>query len=698
MHTPIYHAVVSLLSRCDGAREQDGQGFNKVDAGYARWLASRFPDWSGASAYQAWNMLRKYQGQLRTMGLDWNALPVPDREAPRPASKEAPPPRTLRTIELGVGDTVILSFPYDPVLVVAVKEIKGAKWNAGSKVWSVPLGPAQVGALMMFAAAHRFDLADSAQEAIRARVDAMEDAKVASSASDAEILIEGLGGVLRPFQRAGVIYCLHAFGYDLSLFQTPLVDGSAARTGVEDYKGAPQRRGVLIGDEPGLGKTIQSIAVIQAIGAFPSLVVCPASVKWNWAREIRAWLPGKTVHVIEAGKNGHIPCVDFTIVNYDLLRKYDEMFIARKYKSLIFDESQALKSRKAQRTQSAKKLASYVPVLLALTGTPILNRPAELCSPLEILGRLPEFGGWWFFVKRYCAAKRGRFGLDVSGASNLEELSVRLRQTCMVRRLKADVLPELPAKTRTMIDVDISNRAEYEAAERDVIAWLSERAANDEEFVASIAGLSEEEQNRMRRQRGADAAEKAKRAEQLVRIEALKQCAVKGKMEEVKGWITDFLESDQKLVCFASHISFQKDIHALFPGSVHIFGEDTARDRQVAVDRFQQDPQCRLIVCSLAAGGLGINLTAASNVAFVEFGWNGAVMAQGEDRCHRMGQRDSVNAWWLVGKGTIEEDIVDLIEEKNRVIDSAIDGVGASVQESMLKELVSKLMKKGGAG
>lgn len=264
----------------------------------------------------------------------------------------------------------------------------------------------------------------------------------------------------------------------------------------------------------------------------------------------------------------------------------------------------------------------------------------------------------------------------------------------MVRRQKSEVLQELPPKTISVIEVDLENQKEYEAAEQNVILFLGQRAAKDAAFLASIAGHDAETQAILTRQHRASAEEKAARAEALVRIGTLKQIAAQGKLSAVNEWISNFLDSGEKLVLFAWHKKIQDAIFEAHPGAARIVGEDDSEDRQANVDRFQNDPSCRLIVCSIMAGGIGITLTAASDVLMVELPWNPSLFDQAVDRLHRIGQSGSVTCWTMLGKNSIDMDIWDLISRKRNDIDVAIDGSGAVAQESMLKELVDKLMRK----
>lgn len=442
--------------------------------------------------------------------------------------------------------------------------------------------------------------------------------------------------------------------------------------------------------------TVQALAVLRHENAFPAVVVCPSVVKTSWARHVKEWLPGCSVNILEGTRpnaQGNSLWADVTILNYDILPAWvQELRAAGPIKAVIFDESHYVKNHKAKRTEAAKALVKGVRVRLLLTGTPVLNRPQELLSQLGVMGRLDDLGGFWEFAKRYCQAQKTQWGWDMSGAANLEELNERLRSTCFVRRRKSEVLAELPDKRRATVTVELDNRKEYDAAEADVVGWIGLCAARDEEFLESIKLFSEEDKKRAIRAQRATAEARAEQAEQLVRIEALKQLAVKGKMEAVKEWLKNFLETGEKLVLFAHHREVVKTLAAEFD-CPSIIGDDDAESRQEAIDRFQDDPDTPLIVLSMKAGGIGITLTAASNVAFIELGWTPADHDQAEDRCHRIGQKNSVTAWYLTAERTIDEEIETLLNKKRSVVTAATEG-GEAEQTSILKDLVAWLSNR----
>ena len=452
-----------------------------------------------------------------------------------------------------------------------------------------------------------------------------------SSATDARLDLPGLSGELKPFQRAGVRYLL-------------------------------QQRRAFLADEQGLGKTIEALATLEADGAYPAVVVCPASLKLNWMREIERWLPQRSAQMLE-GNRGPVASAEITVVNYDIVAGRIDALEALRPQAVVLDESHYCKNPRAQRTQAAQRLASAVPrtgMLLALTGTPVMNRPPELISQLRILGRLGDFGSG------------AQFGQRFRGADAHQRLHWHLRARCFARRLKADVLPQLPAKTRAVVPIALDNEPEYRLAEQDVIAWLRSQPLDLRELDAKVAA--------------------ALRAERLVRLNALKLLAARGKLHAALHWIHDFLSSGERLVVFARHREIQRAVVERFPSALHVLGDDSQKARDNAVQTFQgADTQAnQLIVCSIEVAGQGITLTRSTNVAFLELDWTPAKHDQAEDRCHRIGQQDAVNATYLLAADTIDETIATLLERKRAVIGAVTDG-SVDDERAVLDALVAEL-------
>ena len=539
---------------------------------------------------------------------------------------------TEKSLTISKRGMAVIKFPFDSEIITEVKKLPQRTWDMKKKHWTAPI---TIGVLE-FADKYKFDVEDSVREKIIELTKKSTELLVQSTSTDADINIPSLNGTLMPYQKAGVAYA-----------------GSVGRC--------------LIADQMGLGKTVEAIASLEYRDAFPAIIVCPASLKENWKREINKWLPHRTVNIL-SGK-GNIANVDVNIVNYDIIGRFVEPIMHLKPMGLVLDESHYVKTSKTKRTEAVRDIAKKVPqsgTVLLLSGTPVTNRPEELVSQLEILGMLSRFGGKWAFLKRYTNAYHNGFGWDTKGASNLNELNMKLRQNCYIRRTKDEVLKELPAKTRNVVHVEPSGKGyvEYRKAEGDLLSFLAENG-----YRASDT------------------------AEHLRRTTVLKRLAADAKMESVIEWIDSFLEScDRKLVVFAHNVAIVDYLAGKY-GNLRVSGQDSMEDRQHAVDSFQKDPKARVIVLNLQAGGVGLTLTAGSDVCFVQQGWTPGEHDQAEDRCHRIGQENSVQVWYLIGVNTIDEDIYDLIDAKRAVVDAVTDGDEVQ-QAGVIGDLMKRLYAK----
>ena len=548
-----------------------------------------------------------------------------------------------------IGSKFTLRFDYDRDLNAQVRDLPGAKWSRASRSWTADLDASVE--VAQFALATNAVIETTAGYFLADAVDALTRIE-ASAASDADLTIEGLGGELLPFQRAGVSYVLKADG------------------------------GVMIGDQMGLGKTVQALATLAVFDARPAVVVCPASLKLNWQREAQTWLPGWSTHVITGTRAGQHrnPPADLTILNYDILDTWAD--VLPKPAAAILDESHYVKNGTTIRTRAAIRLSDRMDanaVRLCLTGTPIVNAPGEIVTQLRFLHRIDDFGGVAEFKRRY---QSGR---------NLPELNRRLRASCLVRRRKDDVLTDLPPKrwSQILVDGDSAEMREYRKAEKDIVSFLADRARK----VAMESGATTE----AAQQAAWEAILRAEAAEHLVAISALKRLAARAKIGAVRQWVQDFTDTGSKLVVFAHHRELVDLIATEFTNDCSITGTTTLDNRQQAVDRFQNDPDTQVIACSLKAAGVGLTLTAASDVLFIEQGWTPADMDQAADRCHRIGQTDSVTAWTMITSDTIDEDIANLIAAKRVIVDAVTDGTSDDEDESksILGDLLVKLTERG---
>ena len=527
---------------------------------------------------------------------------------------QAPPPAQLTWYRGVDGEQLRLEVGFDPEIGTAFEALPG---SGGTR--AVALDPWVAEQLDAFVALHDVRVAGRALEeleALRAESRRAAEAVARSRATAADPLPEVaavLGGELAPFQWAGVRYALHA-------------------------------RNTFIADEQGLGKTVEALAALEADGAYPAVVVCPAAMKLTWEREAARWLPHRSVAVI-SGRVAVPPSGEITILNYEIAAAHREALGRRRPRALVVDEAHYCKNPSAKRTQAVRALAGSVRadgLRLALTGTPVLNHPDELIAQLRVIGRLADFGSG------------ARFSHQFRGRLMEERLHWHLRRRCFVRRLKADVLPQLPAKRQVVVPIALTNEPEYRLAQRDVIEWLRTQPLDLSELNAKIAATL--------------------RAQRLAQLGTLQRLAARGKLAAALAWIEDFMASGEALVVFARHVEVQKAALERFPDALHLLGEDSLPAREAAIAAFQAPDGPPLIVCATRSAAQGITLTRASNVCFLELEWTPAIHDQAEDRCHRIGQHDAVTAWYLLAADTIDETMSRLIQSKRATVAAVTDG------------------------
>ena len=423
-----------------------------------------------------------------------------------------------------------------------------------------------------------------------------------------------------------------------------------------------EHKRIIIGDEPGLGKTLQSIGIVDTANAYPCLVICPSSLKINWQREFEKFTDKSALVLDNSVRTtwGYLLSMgvhQVAIVNYESLRKFfvwdirggkqfrlkDVVFNPQiqAFKSIIIDESHRVKDPSAQQTIFTKGLSVGKDWCILLSGTPVVNRPEDLIAQLSIMNRLGEFGGRAKFIADYCTDPKDK---TAEPAVPLSELSRQLYDTCMIRREKAKVLPQLPDKTRVDLYVDISNDKEYNLAAEDLAAYLQEYTeCTDWEIRRKM------------------------RMEALVKFMTLRSLATRGKIAQAVDFIRTFLDSGKKLIVFCSLHEIVDELQKIFPRAVTVTGRDSAVNKQASVDAFQNNPNVQLIICSIKAAGVGLTLTASSSVAFIELPWTFCDCAQCEDRAHRIGQKSNVTCYYLLAKGTIDGVIYRLIQDKKNV-------------------------------
>lgn len=573
------------------------------------------------------------------------------------------------------GNVMFISFPYDPKTIAQVKTLSGRRWDQGQKMWTAPYCLESVEKLTAWG----FSV----------------PAQVKKAGRPSAIKINGIKRPLKPYQVLGVEH----------------IEAADGRT--------------ILGDQQGLGKTATKLAWLQyRPDVRPAVVVCPSNAKWGYYHEAKYIVPNDRVSVIsgEWRQGNVLEEADIHIINYDILF-YNEPCPECKGKkkvkkgadlkkcpackgrgvathlrpdikkidpqAILIDECQYLQEMTSSRTQAVYQLAEKVPHVIGSSGTPIKHRPKNFYPMLHLV-RPDIFPAFFPFAIKYCGAKKGFFGWDFGGASNQEEFhDVLTKHKVLLRRTKAEVLPDLPKMTRTTVYLEFSAKEmkEYRYADRDFLSWLEDKDP------ASLTS--------------------AQRAEALVRINKLKQLVVRLKMKKCLQWVEDFLDGEEKLIMFAHHKETISELKQAFkPESmVVVDGSCTDIQKRDAETRFQACAKCgvkkdkhdidpgacreyrhndtRVFLGTLAAKE-ALTLTAAQDVCFLEFWDSPKDHEQAEERCYgRISDPHGATAWYLVARDTIEEDILASQEEKRQVIDAIIDGKDCTMEAGMAQLLQS---------
>jgi SWI/SNF-related matrix-associated actin-dependent regulator 1 of chromatin subfamily A len=535
-----------------------------------------------------------------------------------------------------------VKFQYKPWIVSAIKQIPGARFNGATKDWYVPESSGS--ALKNWARTFGSMVKQSTTIEV-GPIDPLPELAI-----DIPLKRE-----MFPYQKNGVAYAL-------------------------------DKKRVIVGDQPGLGKTGQAIATMMGAGAKCILVICPATIRENWKREWKIWTDKNALIMADRIKTTwpqfyKVGMCNVFIVNYESLKKYFVESINKpedkplrlnhiKFKdtidlfdAVIIDEVHRCKDGRTQQAKFVMGIARGKELVLALTGTPVVNKPIDLIPQLHIINQLESFGGYKGFVDRYCQG--------AAQASNLKELNYLMHKHCFYRREKKEVLKDLPDKMRNVIRVDITNRPEYQKAEKKFIEYLRENLQKTEGEITT-----------------------ALRGEVMVQMGILKKVAARGKIEEVVGHIQEVVDAGEKIVVFAWHKEMVQALKEAVPGAVTIVGDDNMDQRQRSMDNFQNNAKVQVIICNIKSGGVGITLTASSRVVFIELPWHPADCDQCEDRTHRIGQKNSVQCTYFLGHETIDEDIYfDIIEKKRQMVNEVM-GAQETVETNIVDEFINLFAKK----
>lgn len=438
------------------------------------------------------------------------------------------------------------------------------------------------------------------------------------------LVIKGLKGELYPYQKIGVEFLINNNGK------------------------------AILADLMGLGKSIQSLAYIVHQKINKTLVICPASVKYSWENEVLKWTRLKP-YVINSKSELTIPIFrehDVFIINYDIVKKFFNFLQSVKIEASIVDEFHFIKSNSAQRTKLVKNLVRHMPSIILLSGTPMLSRPVELFNGLNLMDPY-VWNNWMAYTKKYCGGWQSPWGWDVRGASNVEELKQRISKY-FLRRTKEDVLPELPPKRFIDVPVELDSdiKSKYELAMDSFIEYLRKVKSKKEQDI-----------------------QRTLQAEKLVRLGELRQLTTQGKIKPAEELIKNILDSDQKLIVFSCYNEPLEYLENKFKKeAVLITGKTPELLRKSYINQFQENPKIKLFLGGIKSAGVGITLTAASNVMFIDYSWVPADHSQAADRCHRIGQTaESINIYQLYTKGTIDEKMKDILLKKQAIFDKLIN-------------------------
>jgi SWI/SNF-related matrix-associated actin-dependent regulator 1 of chromatin subfamily A len=432
------------------------------------------------------------------------------------------------------------------------------------------------------------------------------------------------------------------------------------------------RRRAILADDMGLGKTRQAIVAMRhASPRGPYLVVCPASVKHNWRREISLVSPSASTHIVARDApavEGH----EWVVINYDILSRHVGTLTQRPWAGLVFDEAHYLKNHQSARSRLARQLvdeavrrADSPPAVYLLTGTPLTNRPRDLFVLLQLVGH-PLGRSFLSFAKRYCAAERSDFGWQTGGASNVEELTVQLHGV-MLRRSKDQVLA-LPPKLRTWLTVDVPKGTGVRDM-RKVVGLLASH-----EPVAPQSTVSEW----------------SLRGRLLQAVTRARMAVAEAKVAATIDFVTGGVEQGEKVIVFSCFAETMRQFARHFGSTaVVVTGQTPVDGRQALVDRFQHDDTVRVFLGNIIAAGIGNNLTAATQVVFNDLDWVPANHWQAEDRAYRIGQTRTVNVTYLIAANTIDEFVQTVLERKRTLVTAVVDGqaLAPDVSGDVLDEL-----------
>ena len=449
-------------------------------------------------------------------------------------------------------------------------------------------------------------------------------------------------------------------------------------------------RTFLLADEPGLGKTAQALLAARAAGAYPLLCVVPNVVKTNWAREAARWTPSRSITVVHGSGETIDGFADIVIVNYDVLDRHVDWIATHGFRGMIVDEAHFIKNTKSQRSQNVREIADLIrqrvarPLMMALTGTPLINdiddfRPIwqflgwieektpgpQLIAALEATGFTPADLGF------YPAARQAVIDLGV----------VRRRKVDVANEIQARRIADLPVELEPAAASSI-RQAELELALRLVERYDAAVAARAERSGETVEGIDHELVGRVARWELSDGGESSSGDNVFAMVRRIGR----GKAALAADYAAQLARSAGKVVFFAKHIDVMDSATELLESRgircASVRGGQSSAVRQRNIDAFVNDPDVKVVICSLTAAGVGLNFQVASNVVLAELSWTNAEQTQAIDRVHRIGQTEPVTAWRIIAAQTIDAKIASLIDAKAGLAARALDGSDQEIASS----------------
>ncbi|HEV8013436.1 MAG TPA: DEAD/DEAH box helicase [Pontimonas sp.] len=479
---------------------------------------------------------------------------------------------------------------------------------------------------------------------------------------------QGSGGGVATMELPSAANLSTPGGLDLMVHQSEFV---------ESVRGG--HRSFLLADEPGLGKTAQALIAAEIAGAFPLLVVVPNVVKTNWLREVHQWLPQRRPTVVHGDGTELNAFSDVFIVNYDILDRHVGWLSKFDFRGMVVDEAHFIKNKESQRSKHVQAVARTIrarlqhPLLVALTGTPLINQ-------IEDFRMIWQFLGWIDDKKPLgeLMVKLEATGLTPADPGFFPAARKAVISMGIVRRRKQDVAKDIPARRIADIPIELDSEAARSIieAERALVRRLLER------YDRVIAARGDSDQSvideDLVRLVCASEIEETKQDDSGDNVFTLVRKIGSAKAVMAADYTAQLARNVGKVVFFAKHIDVlnQAEKHFASVGikTTSIRGDQSTTQRQSAIDAFTNDEDVQVIVCSLLAAGVGVNLQAASNVVLAELSWTSAEQTQAIDRVHRIGQELPVTAWRIVAAQTVDQRIAELIDQKSGLSARALDG------------------------